>query len=57
MRILFKVNQPVYFYLMKNYMNYAKENGDFITIVSRNKDVTNDLLNSENFEKKNTLFF
>tara|TARA_B110000483_G_C18191694_1_gene541217 strand:+ start:610 stop:1632 length:1023 start_codon:yes stop_codon:yes gene_type:complete len=64
MRVLFEINHPAHFHLLKNYIKHAKRNGNFITIVSRNKDVTNDLLNSENFDyislsnaKKGLFFF
>ena len=44
MRLLFDIGHPAHVHLFKNFIYYLKSNGHDITVVSRDKDITNKLL-------------
>jgi predicted glycosyltransferase len=44
MRILFDIGHPAHVHLFRNFINYLKENGVEIVVVSRDKEITNLLL-------------
>lgn len=52
MKILFDLNHPAHVHLFKNFIFYLKKQGHYVFVVSRDKDITQRLLNYYRIEHK-----
>lgn len=54
MKVLFQLNHPAHYHLVKNSIRYLKHNGHEVQILARGKDVLKDLLKGENYSMLST---
>ena len=54
MKVLFQLNHPAHYHLVKNSIRYLKHNGHEVQILARGKDVLKDLLQGEKYSMLST---